>query len=156
MPDWKMPPKAKVYEALSAVADDRVHTVSPSLTEVVSSERDKTYKVSWSEEGQAVSSDDNASRWQGYIGYPIIAALMLAGKIAYRRDVADRLKGVAWKQLNDSYKRDYEAAIEHVLETIVREPAARKEIEAEVDSIFERLKELELRRLPQPARQANP
>lgn len=41
MADWKMPPKAKVYEALSALADKRVHITGPGQAEVLSSTGDK-------------------------------------------------------------------------------------------------------------------
>ena len=45
MSTWKMPPKAKVYEALSTVADQRVTIIGPSTAQVQSSSHDKTYDV---------------------------------------------------------------------------------------------------------------
>jgi len=45
MAEWKMPPKAKVYDALSAVADRRVLMKGPNEAEVVSSSGDRTYTV---------------------------------------------------------------------------------------------------------------
>ena len=47
MSTWKMPPKAKVYEALSTVADQRVTIIGPSTAQVQSSSHDKTYDVEW-------------------------------------------------------------------------------------------------------------
>src|ERR1035441_7523817 len=80
---WHQPPIAKVYEALGAIADGRVTLVSPTSAQVGSSSGDKSYTVEWAKEFSWVTSNDNASHWQGYLGYPIIAVLFLQGKIAY-------------------------------------------------------------------------
>ena len=61
MTTWKVPPRAKIFEALSAVADGRVRLVGEREAEVVSSERSKTYVVEWSEDHREFSSNDNAS-----------------------------------------------------------------------------------------------
>ena len=45
-PAWKMPPLAKVYEALTAVADGRVTLLDDTHARVQSSDRRKTYDVS--------------------------------------------------------------------------------------------------------------
>jgi hypothetical protein len=89
-----MPPVAKVYEALSATADGRVRITASGRAEVVSSEGDKTYTVEWSEDGRLFSSNDNASYWQGYAGYPIVAVLLATGRIPYDPLVAGLLAGV--------------------------------------------------------------
>ena len=80
MSTWKSPPKAKVYEALSAVADGRVTLMGGEKAEVVSSDGTKTYHVEWSPDSNQITSNDNASYWQGYLGYPIIAVLDGFGK----------------------------------------------------------------------------
>ena len=54
---WKQPPKAKVYEALSAVADGRVTMIGAGAAKVLSSSRDKVYTVRWSENGASVTSE---------------------------------------------------------------------------------------------------
>ncbi len=48
MGDWKVPPKAKIYEALTAVADGRVKLTGGETAEVLSSDGTKTYIVEWS------------------------------------------------------------------------------------------------------------
>ena len=90
MTKWNMPPIAKVYEALSAVADGRVKLTGETTAEVLSSERDKTYTVKWSGGERSITSNDNATRWQGYIGYPIIAVLLETGRIPYDRAMRER------------------------------------------------------------------
>ena len=91
MSTWKMPPKAKIYEALSAVADKRVFITGRSTAQVHSSSRDKTYDVEWSENMHEITSNDNASYWQGYTGYPIIAVLMETGKLSFEPRIAQLL-----------------------------------------------------------------
>ena len=93
MSTWKSPPKAKIYEALSAVAGGRVTLMGGEKAEVVSSDGTKTYHVEWSPDLNQITSNDNASYWQGYMGYPIIAVLMVLGKLEYRTEVADFLAG---------------------------------------------------------------
>jgi len=70
---WKMPPLIKVYEALGALGDGRVRIVDSRRALVTSSDGTKTYEVETSEDGREISSNDNASYWQGYLGYPAIA-----------------------------------------------------------------------------------
>lgn len=142
---WDMPPLAKVYEALSAVADSRVTILGETSAEVLSSERDKTYTVKWSADGRAITSNDNATRWQGYIGYPIVAVLLQTGRISFDRAFADALAGVPWHALNKEYKRDYDAAVEHVL-SLVPDPDA---IRREARRIYQMLADLALER-PEP------
>ena len=94
MSTWKSPPKAKIYEALSAVAGGRVTLMGGEKAEVMSSDGTKTYHVEWSPDLNQITSNDNASYWQGYMGYPIIAVLMVLGRLEYRTEVADFLAGV--------------------------------------------------------------
>lgn len=148
MATWKTPPKAKVYEALGAIGDGRVEMApGERLARVGSSARDKTYSVEWSEDGKAITSDDNASHWQGYLGYPILAVLMLRGDLDYSPKAASRLAGVPWKRLNDEFRRDYDRVTEHVLDAIARDGGDRHEIEAEVDRLMARIAGLRLEKL---------
>ena len=89
----KLPPIAKVYEAWSAVADGRVklHPDERRAT-VTSSNGEKEYTVSWDEDGAAYSSNDNATYWQGYAGYPVIAVLMEQGELPLDRAAAEAFR----------------------------------------------------------------
>ena len=75
----KMPPVEKIYEAWSAVADGRV-TIDDAARKatVVSSDRTREYTVSWSDDGSVYNSNDNATYWRGYAGYPVIAVMSFA------------------------------------------------------------------------------
>ena len=109
----KMPPIEKAYEAYSAIADSRVE-MHEGYALVDSSDQAKTYEVAW--EGNAYSSTDNGTYWQGYAGYPVIAVLVLQGRLPQPpADTLADLAGVPWKQLNDAHKRDYAAAADEAL-----------------------------------------
>ena len=146
MVEWKMPPKAKVFEALSAVADGRVHLKGPNKAEVSSSTGDRTYTVRWSDDMKRISSNDNASHWQGYTGYPIIAVLLVLGKLDFEMETALLLAGVPWKRINDAFKRDYAMAVDHVLQEVEIKGGNQASIVHEVDSIYKQLAALKLER----------
>jgi hypothetical protein len=146
---WALPPIEKIYEAYSAVADDRVNMFSSYAT-VSSSDRKKEYSVEW--EADVYSSDDNASYWQGYMGYPVIAVLMLQGRVDYDKDVPAYFKGLNWKELNAEYKNQYDKAAGFVLERLASEGADIDRIKRDADSIFAQLKQLEIKRRRKKAR----
>ncbi len=141
---WNLPPKAKIYEAFSALADGRV-TLGLGGAKVVSSSGDKTYLVRWSEDQASFASNDNASIWQGYAGYPIVAVLLALGQLPYDPAVADKLAGVEWKKLNTKFKRDYDKAVEHVLSSL--DPEGRELVITEVDRVYRQLASMELGKL---------
>lgn len=155
MSPWKMPPKAKVYEALSAVADKRVSITGDTTAQVQSSSHDKTYDVEWSEDISEITSNDNASYWQGYIGYPIIAVLMQIGKLSFNSQIAERLADIPWKLVNEQFKRDYDKAINHILDGIEAKGGNRTEIIQEVEKIYEQLGKLGLQRSKRRRRPLN-
>jgi len=143
---WKQPPITKVYEALSAVADGRVKLTGETSAQVVSSGGDKTYTVKWSPDGGEITSDDNATRWQGYLGYPIIAVLLLISRVPYDPAVAKWLAGVPWHDLNKRYKRNYDAAVDHVLEGLRLSSGDVGAVRAEAVRIHRALARLGLKR----------
>ena len=146
MTRWKLPPSAKVYEAFSAVADGRVRTTGPASAEVESSGRERTYTVEWSTDMSSITANDNASYWQGYLGYPIVAVLLTTGVLRADAQVVGRLAGVPWHEVNARFKRDYDAAVDSVLTAMALEGADRARIAAEADSVMAQLAALELER----------
>ncbi len=146
---WKVPPKAKVYEALSTVADGRVDLLDGNKAKVTSSSRDKSYVVKWNADASAMISNDNGTYWQKYIGYPMIAVLMLLGKIAYSPDIAKLFANVHWKKINVKYGNDFDKAVEEVLWELETQGHDRSVIEQEVDAIYEQLRKIQLEKLEQ-------
>lgn len=108
----KMPPLEKIPEAYSAIADQRV-TLGQGRAEVKSSDGRKTYLVEW--DGDRYSANDNGSYWQGYAGYPVIAVLMLQGRLPYEPEDALHFRGLSWKALNAAHKNNYAAALKEVM-----------------------------------------
>jgi hypothetical protein len=145
---WKLPPRAKVFEAFSAVADGRVRVTGPGSATVTSSGGDRAYDVEWSEDGRTVAANDNASYWQGYAGYPILAVLLARGELHTGEDVIRALAGVHWHELNKRFKRDYDAAVAHVLAGLPDDGADAATIEAAVDDVLRQLAALDLQRGP--------
>jgi len=149
---WRMPPKAKIYEALSAIGDGRVTLKEGRQAEVVSSSGTKTYLVEWSEDQSAITANDNASYWQGYMGYPIIAILMLLGRLSFKKEVANLLSGILWKKINKQFRNDYTKATESVLDQLEAKGTPRETITSEVDRIMVQIEKLELEKLPRRRR----
>ncbi len=152
MGGWKVPPKAKIYEALTAVADGRVKLKGREAAEVLSSDGTKTYNVEWSADLRQITSNDNASYWQGYIGYPIIAVLMALGRLDFDLRAAQALSGIAWKQMNRRFRNHYDKAVDSVLLNLDVEPGLRQTVVSEVDKIFNQLETLDLEKLPRRRR----
>ena len=94
---WKMPPIAKVYEAIGALGDGRVTIKDSTHASVRSSDDSKTYEVEISDDGREISSNDSASYWQGYLGYPAIAVLLMRGLYRPPANVIDALAGIGAK-----------------------------------------------------------
>ena len=135
----KMPPIEKVYEAWTAIADGRV-IMNEDYATVTSSDGTKEYTVRFSDDKYA--SDDNATYWQGYPGYPVLAVLMLQGKLPFDRVVAEKWKGVEWKVINTKYKNNYAIAVREVAEQRgIDMTAAHQSAEAVMDA----LKSLDIR-----------
>ena len=72
-------PISKIYEALSAIADKRVKKIDENQYLVISSDKSKAYTVIL--DGKIASSNDNATYWQHYAGYPILACYLYEGKL---------------------------------------------------------------------------
>ena len=113
--EWKIPKAAKVYEAYSAIADERI-TMHENWAEAVSSDGSKKYEIVWDQNTYA--SSDNASYWQKTLGYPLLAVLMLQGRLTYDPAIAEQFKGIPWKKINKEYKNDYDLAAASVLQTM--------------------------------------
>ena len=148
MATWKSPPKAKIYEALSAIGDGRVKLKADRKAEIESSGRSKTYLVEWSDDLHGITSNDNASYWQGYMGYPIIAVLLRLGRLDFNKETADLLSGIPWKQINKQFRNNYDKAVESVLDQLEANGVDRQTITSEVEKIMAQVETLELEKLP--------
>jgi hypothetical protein len=137
----KMPPVEKIYEAYSAIADSRVVMMGDSAA-VTSSDHAKEYTVKW--DGGVYSSNDNASYWGGYAGYPIIAVLMLQGKLKLDLFVAGLLKDINWKKLNEKHKSKYGLAVQEVLDDLKAKGNDTDTIIKRVEEVYKELESLDI------------
>lgn len=111
---WRHPPIIKIYEALGSVADNRVE-LSDNSAKVYSSTRNKYYDVSFDPAKKAIMANDNGSFWKGYLGYPSIAFLMKSGIVSYDSKIGNLLKNIAWKNINQKFKNDFDKTLEFIL-----------------------------------------
>lgn len=110
----KLPPVEKVYEAWTAIEDGRAQLEDDgSRCVVTSSDGAKRYTVIREEtpDGVVYKSNDSATYWQGYAGYPVICMLMLEKRVPLDLRVAGWFAGVNWNQVNAEHKGDYAAAV---------------------------------------------
>ncbi len=114
---WKLPHISKVYEALGAIADGRVE-VTGNTAKVYSSSRNKFYEVTYDPAKNSIMSNDNSAYWKGELGYPAIALLMQLGVLPYDKNIAGSLKGIAWKDINQKHKNDFDKTVEGVLQNL--------------------------------------
>lgn len=82
---------------------------------------------------------DNASYWQGYLGYPGIAVLMLQGKLPYDKELVQQFAGVDWNKINQEYKRNYAQAADAVM---TAKGIDKKKAETELHHVYDALKQL--------------
>lgn len=135
----KLPPIEKIHEAYSAIADGRI-ILRDTEADVSSSDFTKKYLVKWKD--NIYSSNDNASYWKGYLGYPIIAVLMLQGKLSYDEEIAAYFKGINWKKLNTEHKNNYAEAVKQIMEELEKSGVDCSKIYNEIDKVYKEIEQL--------------
>lgn len=143
---WKQAHISKVYEALTAIADGRVE-LADHRAQVFSSSRGKHYDVVYDAATDSIGSNDNTAYFTGAMSYPMLAYFMLTGRISYDESVAQLLKGIPWKDINQRHKNDYDAAISEVLSELQENGVETDKITTEVTRIYEMVLQLRIGRL---------
>jgi len=144
--EWALPPVIKIYEALGAIADGRVKLDSDTA-KVYSSSGNKHYDVIYDAEAKAISSNDNGSYWQGYLGYPAIAFLMAKQIISHDPKVGEWLKGFHWKDINTQFKNDFAQTENYIRDEMVKRGADLKKFDQYKEKVVEDLTQLKLSKL---------
>ena len=135
----KMPPVEKIHEAYSAIADGRI-TMRENEADVVSSDLSKTYLVKWN--GEIYSSNDNASYWKGYLGYPLIAVLMLQGRLSLDEETAAHFKGINWKKRNTAHKNKFSEAVKEIMDEWEASGIDCAGINEEIGKVYKEIEQL--------------
>lgn len=138
---WKNPPIIKIYEALGAVSDDRIE-ISGNTAKVYSSSRNKFYDVNFDPEEKTIMTNDNGSYWKGYLGYPAIAFLIKTGTLSYDKKIANLLKDIAWKDVNQKFKNDFDKTLDYILSS--KSDREKESLRNFVDKISDEIKNLSL------------
>ena len=133
-----------MLEALGAIGDNRIKIISDTKAEVTSSEGDKIYKVYFYKDKMAANSTDNGTRFRKYVGYPIIAFLMLKGIISFNKEYAEALSGIDWKKINEKFK-DYSKTIEYVYNIVKEKGINPNELDSFSDKILKEINDLKLK-----------
>lgn len=137
-----MPPIAKIYEAFSVLADGRIKLEENKAT-ITSSNDEKQYTVVWNE--NEITSNDNATVWQGYPGYPVIAVWLIKNRISYQKDIIKYFKNINWHEINKQNKRDYQKGIEDILNALREDNIDTEKIEEEVNRIYFAIENLDFK-----------
>jgi hypothetical protein len=138
----KLPPIYKIPEAFSAVADGRI-TIEENKATIMSSDYTKRYTVEF--DGDVYASNDNATYWQGYAGYPIIAMLILQDRLEYDKNVIAHFKGINWTEQNKKHKKKYDKALEEVLNDLQQNDIDIENIKKEIEDVYNQLIKLPLK-----------
>ncbi len=144
---WKSPHLSKVYEAIGALADSRLELLSECSARCYSSSMGKYYEVEYDSQSNAIMSNDNSAYFTGKVSYPMIAFLMLTGKIWYDKEIVPLLKGFHWKAINLKYKNDYDKTIEHVLLELKNKGIDVGNLKTEIEAIYQQVCDLKLQQL---------
>ena len=139
----RLPPKIKILEALSAIVDGRV-SVEGGRAVVVSSDGSRRYRVYVDVERGLAYSDDNGTLRRGYIGYPIIAVLMVKGYLEVDWDLARALRGVPWRKLNEEMK-SYDRVMAEVRRIVAERGVDPSRIDGYVARAYNQLSKIRLR-----------
>lgn len=139
----KLPPRVKVLEALGCVADGRVRVLSDYEAEVTSSVGDRIYKVMVDLKARKVSSNDNGTLYRNYVGYPVISFLMIKGVLPYDDKVANALKGINWRKINQELK-NYSTVEKYVKEFLKSKGIDETYVNWIIEEVLNNLKSLSL------------
>lgn len=149
MKERKLPPKVKIIEALSAVADERI-TVEDLLASEwkckSASSPWKSYKIIYNEKENQISSNDSLSTNQWYLWYPSIAFLLKIWKLNYNKDILEMLKNIDRADIKEKVHKDYESMFRIVLWNLHMQWYNVDYFTAEIENIYNQISELHLKR----------
>lgn len=133
---WKKPHISKVYEALTAIADDRME-IHGNSAKCYSSSGDKFYDIKYDPKIGSIMSNDNAAYYTRSLSYPIIAYLMMIDKIPYEKSLLEIFKEIYWKDINQNFKNDYDKSIKYVMGEFKQNGEDVENIRREIKKIYD-------------------
>lgn len=142
-----LPPKIKIYEALGAIADERVELdgLLENSGKVSSASTPwKEYVIHYNPDLKVIVSNDSGSLNQGYLGYPAVAFLMKIWKLNYDHRFLPRLKGRDRKGLKQKVHKHHEETLRLLLGLLFQQGYEVDDLVREVEEIFQQLENLSL------------
>ena len=141
---WDTPPIIKIYEALGAVADNRLE-IDGNEAKCFSSSGNKHYDVIYDPDKNAIMTNDNGSYWKGYLGYPAIAYLLQTKVLPYRPELGQLLQRIAWKDINQKFNNDFDKTLMFILEPL--DTNVRERLNEYTSVLLTRITEMKLQKL---------
>ena len=94
----------KIYESLWCVGDSRLELLPSEAgvisAQVISSDKTKTYTVSYRQSDQSIMANDNSSYYNDELWYPSLALLLFLDVLDYQSEYGEALSGIIWKTIN--------------------------------------------------------
>lgn len=139
-----MPDKIKILEALGAIADGRLKIDGGNQSATcLSSDKTKQYMVRYDLKHSAITSNDNSAHWQGRLGYPAIAVLMELGELKKEDKIAESIKDIPWRELNQKFNNEYDKTLQVVYQVAKSADVSEHEINQYMEEV---MKEIESRK----------
>ena len=148
MKERKLPPKVKVIEALSAVADERIiieDLLSKEWKCKSASSPWKTYKILYNEKENTISSNDSLSINQWFLWYPAIAFLLKIWKIKYDERILEMMKNINRIDIKEKVRKDYESMFRLVLWNLHMQLFNVDYFISQIEYIYDQISELHLK-----------
>jgi len=143
---WKKPHIARIYEALTVIADNKVET-NGNRARCYSITNDKVYDIQYNSTNNSIMSNDNAAFYTNSLSYPMIAYLMLIDEIPYHKKLLEIFKDICWKDVNAHFKNDYDKSIKFVLGELKKEGQGTDFIRTEIKKIYDFVCNLQIKTL---------
>jgi len=143
---WKKPHISKIYEALTVIADDRME-INGNKAKCYLSSSDRFYDIKYDPIIGSIMSNDNAAFYTKSLSYPMIAFLMLIGKIPYEQKLLEIFRDICWEDIYKEFKNDYDKSIKAVLGELKREGEDVEFIRKETEKIYNFVCKLEIKTL---------
>lgn len=151
---YNVPHISKVYEALTAIADNRFELISNTELKLYSSSRGKYYTVTYDPTTQQIMSNDNTAYYTHSVSYPMLTLLMLRGDLPYDPTLLKPLSNIIWKDIMTKHKNDYDAGIAEVLSSLNNKGVGIESLQSKISVIYELSCKLHLsplgKRIPPP------
>jgi len=143
---WKNPHVSRIYEALTAIADNRIE-INGNRAKCYEVGNDRVYDIQYDPVNGSIMSNDNAAFYTYSLSYPMIAYLMLIGKIPYQQKLLEDFKDIYWEDINKKFKNDYDKSIKIVLGELKSEGKDVDFIREEIQKIYNFVCKLEIKTL---------